>query len=54
MCLEACKRAGIKRIYYGASPQNVVYPVNEYVIEMYGGILLDDCLGITSHKYKPL
>ena len=54
MCMEAIKRAGITRIYYGAGPKDVEYPVTETSFEVTGGLLQEECLVLTSKKYKKL
>jgi tRNA(Arg) A34 adenosine deaminase TadA len=54
MCLEACKRAGIVDIYFGAGPKDVVYPVGDRDVNLVGGFLLEECLELTSKKYRPL
>jgi tRNA(Arg) A34 adenosine deaminase TadA len=52
MCVEACKRAGISNIYYGAGPENVKYPMKVVNLDMKGGLLFEKCLELTSNKYK--
>lgn len=54
MCLEACKRAGIVVVYFGASPGDVVYPVDHSDVNLIGSVLLEACLELTSKKYPPL
>lgn len=54
MCLEACRRAGIVDVYYGASPEDVIYPVSPDKLNLVGGVLLEECLELTSKKYKPM
>jgi len=54
MCMEAIKRAGITKIYYGARPEDVEYPMSETSLDVIGGVLLDQCLELTSKKYKKI
>jgi len=54
MCMEAIKRAGIIKVYYGAGPEDVDYPVTETSFEVTGGVLQEECLVLTSKKYKKL
>ena len=54
MCMEAIKRAGIIKVYYGAGPEDVKYPVTETSFEVTGGVLQEECLILTSKKYKKL
>lgn len=54
MCMEAIKRAGITKVYYGAGPEDVEYPSasNELIVKP--GILRDRCLDLVAVKYHPL
>jgi tRNA(Arg) A34 adenosine deaminase TadA len=52
MCIEACKRAGITNIYYGVGPENVEYPSKVSRLNVVGGVLLEECMELTSNKYK--
>ena len=54
MCMEAIKRAGITKVYYGAGPGDVDYPVSETSLLVKGGVMRDQCLELTSKKYKKL
>ena len=54
MCMEAIKRAGITRVYYGAGPEDVDYPITETILSTTGGVLRTQCLELTSKKYKIL
>jgi len=51
MCEEACKRAKISTIYYGAGPADVNYPDREYSLEIRSGILKDQCLELVGQVY---
>ena len=51
MCMEAIKRAGIIKVYYGAGPEDVDYPVIETSFEVTGGVLQEECLILGSKKY---
>ena len=53
MCMEAIKRAGITKIYYGAGPEDVEYHVTMTSLMVKGGVLRDKCLELTSKKYTP-
>ena len=52
MCMEAIKRAGITEVYYGAGPNDVEYPFSETSLMVTGGVMRDQCLELTSKKYK--
>ena len=52
MCMEAIKRAGITQVYYGADPKDVEYPDSENSLLVTGGVMRDQCLELTSKKYK--
>ncbi len=54
MCMEAIKRAGIIKVYYGAGPEDVEYTVTETSFEVTGGVLQEECLILTSKKYKKI
>ena len=54
MCMEAIKRAGITMVYYGAGPEDVEYLVSETSLLVYGGVLRDQCLELTSKKYEKI
>ena len=51
MCMEAIKRAGIIKVYYGAGPEDVDYPVIETSFEVTGVVLQEECLILGSKKY---
>ena len=51
MCMEAIKRAGITRVYYGAGPDDVVYPGASIELNVEHGVLRDQCLELVSVKY---
>ena len=51
MCMEAIKRSGIEAVYYGAGPDNVQYPSNLPVLNVEGGVSLDECLELAVKKY---
>ena len=51
MCEEACKRAKISTIYYGAGPADVRYPARDYSLEIRSGILKDQCLELVKQTY---
>ena len=52
MCYEAIKKSGIKTIYYGAGPENVIYPLNEKKVSIKSGVMFKECMELTSKKYK--
>ena len=52
MCMEAIRRAGITKVYYGAGSGDVEYPVSETGVCVTSGILRDQCLELVSKKYK--
>lgn len=52
MCEEACKRAKIATIYYGAGPADVNYPARDYSLEIRSGILKDQCLELVEQIYS--
>jgi tRNA(Arg) A34 adenosine deaminase TadA len=52
MCMEAIKRAGIETVYFGAGPEDVEYPSPLIEISISGGHYRDECLQLTSKKYK--
>ncbi len=54
MCMEAIKKAGIIKVYYGAGPEDVEYPVTETSFEVTNGVLQEECLILTSKKYKKI
>ena len=54
MCMEAIKRAGITKVYYGAGPEDVEYPVTETSLLVKGSVMRDMCLELTSKKYDRL
>ncbi len=51
MCMEAIKRSGIETVYYGAGPGNVQYPTPSPVLNVNGGISLNECLELAVKKY---
>ena len=51
MCEEACKRAKISTIYYGAGPDDVNYPDRGYSLEIRSGILRDQCFELVGQIY---
>jgi tRNA(Arg) A34 adenosine deaminase TadA len=53
MCMEAIKRAGITKVYYGAGPENVQYPDTAIEISVESGVLKDQCLTLAAEKYPP-
>jgi len=44
MCQEACERANISKIYYGAGPEDVGSTPKETSIQIEAGVLGDECL----------
>ena len=52
MCYEAIKKSGIKTIYYGAGPEDVNYTLNEKKVSITSGVMLKECMELTSKKYK--
>jgi guanine deaminase len=44
MCQEACERANISKIYYGAGPEDIGSAPVEADIQIEPGILRDECL----------
>ncbi len=44
MCQEACERANISKIYYGAGPEDIGSPPLETSIQIEAGFLRDECL----------
>ena len=44
MCQEACERANISKIYYGAGPEDIESPPVKRSIQIAAGILRDECL----------
>ena len=54
MCMEAIKRAGIIRVYYGAGPEDVEYPNASIDLNLESGVLRDRCLDLVAVKYNPL
>ena len=52
MCEEACKRAKISTVYYGAGPANVNYPARDYSLEIRSGILKERCLELVEQIYS--
>lgn len=53
MCMEAIKRAGIIKIYYGAGPEDVEYPDTAMELSVEPGVLKDQCLTLAAEKYPP-
>jgi tRNA(Arg) A34 adenosine deaminase TadA len=51
MCIEAIKKSGISTIYYGAGPEDVYYPSTEKMVTIKRGVLLKECLELSSKKY---
>jgi tRNA(Arg) A34 adenosine deaminase TadA len=51
MCLEACKRANINQIYYGAGPEDISTQRTETIINIKGGIMKEQCLELALNKY---
>ena len=51
MCMEAIKRSGIERMYYGAGPENVQYPIQTTRLTVTGGHSLNECLELVVNKY---
>lgn len=51
MCIEAIKRSGIQTVYYGAGPDDVEYPASDSVLNVTGGVFLDECLDLAVKKY---
>jgi tRNA(Arg) A34 adenosine deaminase TadA len=51
MCFEACKRANISTIFYGAGPDDVKYSFQIDDPSMFGGMKKDACLQLVSQKY---
>ena len=54
MCMEAIRRAGISKIYYGAGPEDVEYPSVSVELNVDSGVLRDRCLDLVAVKYHPL
>ncbi len=54
MCMEAIKRAGIIRVYFGAGPEDVEYPSASIDLNLESGVLRDRCLNLVAVKYNPL
>ena len=52
MCFEACKRANISTIFYGAGPNDVKYSTQKEVPNIIGGVMKEDCLQLVSQKYS--
>ena len=44
MCQEACERANISKIYYGAGPEDIGSTPAETSIQLEAGFLRDECL----------
>ena len=44
MCQEACERANIAKIYYGAGPEDVGSTPSETRLQIEAGVLRDECL----------
>jgi tRNA(Arg) A34 adenosine deaminase TadA len=44
MCQEACERANISKIYYGAGPEDIGSAPVETSIQIEAGFLRDECL----------
>lgn len=44
MCQEACERANISKIYYGAGPEDIGSAPVETGIQIEPGVLRDECL----------
>jgi tRNA(Arg) A34 adenosine deaminase TadA len=44
MCQEACERANISKIYYGAGPKDIGSTSVESSIQIEAGFLRDECL----------
>jgi tRNA(Arg) A34 adenosine deaminase TadA len=53
MCFEACKRANISTIFYGAGPSDVKYSIKREAPIMIGGVMKEACLQLVSQKYLP-
>ena len=51
MCEEACKRANISTIYYGAGPFDVEYPVRQFDIQIKGGVFKEKCVELVDLLY---
>lgn len=51
MCMEAIKRSGIESVYFGAGPDDVLYPSINNDVNLTGGIQLDECLELAANKY---
>lgn len=52
MCMEAIKRSGIGKVYYGAGPENVQYPIQSTEISVTGGYIIDECIELAAKKYQ--
>jgi tRNA(Arg) A34 adenosine deaminase TadA len=44
MCQEACERANISKIYYGAGPEDVGSTPGESSLQIEAGFMRDECL----------
>ena len=53
MCMEAIKRSGITKVYYGAGPDDVEYPIIANELRVESGLLRDLCLDLVAVKYPP-
>lgn len=53
MCMEAIKRSGITKVYYGAGPEDVEHPSTAYELKVESGLLRDLCLDLVAVKYPP-
>jgi tRNA(Arg) A34 adenosine deaminase TadA len=51
MCMEAIKRSGIDKVYFGAGPNDVLYPNQVPKLVIKAGYFLDECLELVVKKY---
>ena len=51
MCMEACRRAKVSAIFYGAGPEDVTYPARVRTPRVTGGVLKESCLELAAQKY---
>jgi len=52
MCQEACERANISKIIYGAGPEDIGSTPAESSIQIEAGILRDECLEMLQRAHQ--